>query len=82
MRNNFGIQQTILSGLTKSKALYNTSHMSNLMVNRVKSRVSCLPKATYFKPGEVPLYDLEIINLSIEELEAINLCDLLHAEQN
>ena len=52
------------------------------MVNRVKRRVSCLPKATYYKPREVPLCDLEIINLSIEELETIRLCDLLHVEQN
>lgn len=52
------------------------------MVNRVKRRVSCLPKATYYKPREVPLCDLEIINLSIEELEAIRLCDFLHVEQN
>jgi predicted DNA-binding protein (UPF0251 family) len=56
--------------------------MYNLMVNRVKRRVSCLPKATYYKPREVPLCDLEIINLSIEELEAIRLCDLLQVEQN
>ena len=56
--------------------------MCNLMVNRVKRRVSCLPKATYYKPREVPLCDLEIINLSIEELETIRLCDLLHVEQN
>jgi uncharacterized protein len=56
--------------------------MCNLMVNRVKRRVSCLPKATYYKPREVPLCDLEIINLAIEELEAIRLCDLLHVEQN
>jgi uncharacterized protein len=56
--------------------------MCNLMVNRVKRRVSCFPKATYFKPRETPLYDLEIINLSIEELETIRLCDLLQIEQN
>jgi hypothetical protein len=56
--------------------------MSNLMVNRVKRRVSCLPKATYYKPREIPLCDLEIINLSIEELEAIRLCDLLQVDQN
>ena len=56
--------------------------MGNLMVNKVKRRVSCLPKATYYKPREIPLCDLEIINLSIEELEAIRLCDLLQVEQN
>lgn len=47
--------------------------MGNLIVNRVKRRVSCLPKATYYKPRDVSLYDLEIINLFIEELEAIHL---------
>jgi uncharacterized protein len=49
------------------------SHLCNLMVNRVKRRVSCLPKATYYKPRDVTLCDLEFINLSIEELEAIHL---------
>jgi predicted DNA-binding protein (UPF0251 family) len=52
------------------------------MVNKVKRRVSCLPKATYFKPREIPMCDLSIIRLSIEELEAIRLCDLLQTEQN
>jgi predicted DNA-binding protein (UPF0251 family) len=56
--------------------------MFYLMVNRVKRRVSCFPKATYFKPKEIPLCCLEITNLSIEELEAIRLCDLLQIEQN
>ncbi len=64
------------------KRIYTTSHMCNLMVRKVKRRVSCLPKATYFKPREIPLCDLEIINLSIEELEAVRLCDLLQVEQN
>lgn len=57
-------------------------HNCNLMVNRVKRRVSCFPKATYYKPREIPLCCLEIANLSIEELEAIRLCDLLQMEQN
>jgi predicted DNA-binding protein (UPF0251 family) len=52
------------------------------MVRKVKRRVSCLPKATYFKPREIPLCDLEIINLSIEELESIRLCDLLQVNHN
>nr|WP_231844854.1 DUF134 domain-containing protein [Methanocella arvoryzae] len=56
--------------------------MSNLMVRKVKRRVSCLPKATYYKPREIPLCDLEIINLSVEELEAIRLCDLLQIAQD
>jgi predicted DNA-binding protein (UPF0251 family) len=65
-----------------SQIIYNKSHMSNLMVNRVKRRVSCLPKATYYKPRKASLCDLEIINLSIGELEAIRLCDLIHVDQN
>jgi predicted DNA-binding protein (UPF0251 family) len=52
------------------------------MVNKVKRRVSCFPKATYYKPREIPLCCLEIINLSIEEIEAVRLCDLLKIEQN
>lgn len=52
------------------------------MVNKVKRRVSCFPKATYYKPREIPLCCLEITNLSIEELEAIRLCDLLQIEQS
>jgi len=52
------------------------------MVNRVKRRISCFPKATYYKPREIPLCCLEITNLSIEEIEAIRLCDLLKIEQN
>jgi predicted DNA-binding protein (UPF0251 family) len=56
--------------------------MHTLMVNRVKRRVSCFPKATYYKPREVPFYDLETVNLSIENLEALRLCDLLNVEQN
>jgi predicted DNA-binding protein (UPF0251 family) len=52
------------------------------VVRKVKRRVSCLPKATYYKPREIPLCKLEIINLSIEELESIRLCDLLQVEQN
>jgi uncharacterized protein len=43
------------------------------MVNRVKRRVSCLSKTMFYKPRDVPLCDLENINLSIEELEAIHL---------
>ncbi len=52
------------------------------MVNRVKRRVSCFPKATYYKPREIPLCCLEIANLSIEELETIRLCDFLQMEQS
>ena len=56
--------------------------MYTLMVKRVKRRVSCFPKATYYKPREVPFCDLETIKLSIEKLEALRLCDLLNIEQN
>jgi predicted DNA-binding protein (UPF0251 family) len=46
-----------------------------------QAQVSCLPKTTISNPGD-PLCDLEIINLSIEELESIRLCDLLQVNQN
>lgn len=31
--------------------------------------------ATYFKPRGIPLYELEINELELDELEAIHLCD-------
>ena len=43
--------------------------------------VENMPETTYFKPAGVPLKNLEEINLSIEELEAIRLKDLDGLEQ-
>ena len=34
------------------------------------------PRAVYFKPRAVPLSKLQEVNLAIDELEAIRLCDL------
>ena len=39
------------------------------------------PNATYFKPRAIPLSMLEEINLSIDELEALRLCDLQESNQ-
>jgi len=39
------------------------------------------PEATYFKPRAVPLSMIEEINLSLDELEALRLCDLKRIEQ-
>lgn len=44
-------------------------------------RVEFLPEITYFKPAGIPLCDLEEINLTVEELEAIRLKDFLDLEQ-
>lgn len=44
-------------------------------------RVEFLPELTFFKPAGVPLRDLEEVGLTIEELEAIRLKDLLGLEQ-
>jgi len=38
--------------------------------------VCCEPSITYFKPRGVPLTELERINLSVDELEALRLKDL------
>lgn len=35
------------------------------------------PQVTYFKPRAVPLRQIEEVDLWIEELEALRLCDLL-----
>ena len=39
-------------------------------------RVNSLPQITYFKPGGIPLVDLQEIQLLVEEAEAIKLKDL------
>ncbi len=40
------------------------------------------PDITYFKPRAVPLRDLEEINLTRDELEAIRLCDFNDLDQH
>lgn len=45
--------------------------------------VRCKPDTTYFKPRGIPLYELDEISISIDELEAIRLADyekLYHEE--
>lgn len=44
-------------------------------------RVDFLPVVTHFKPAGIPLYALEEVNLTVEELEAIRLKDLEGLEQ-
>lgn len=44
-------------------------------------RVEFLPELTYFKPAGVPMKDLAEVILSVEELEAIRLKDLMGLEQ-
>jgi len=39
------------------------------------------PNVTYFKPKAVPLSLLEEVDLDIDELEALRLCDLKNLEQ-
>ena len=35
------------------------------------------PTATYFKPQGIPMYNLEEVNLTVDEIEAVRLCDFL-----
>lgn len=44
-------------------------------------RVEEEPPVTYFKPRGVPLSDLKVVTLSLEELEAVRLTDLEGMEQ-
>ncbi|GMX58367.1 MAG: hypothetical protein MCSN_0210 [Candidatus Microsyncoccus archaeolyticus] len=48
----------------------------------IKPRKICFnPNVTYFKPRGIPLKGLEEIELNIDELEALRLCDLNGLEQ-
>lgn len=51
------------------------------MAKRVKRRISCLPNAFYFKPRGIPVRDLEVVELTLNELEAARLVDLEGLEQ-
>jgi len=44
-------------------------------------KISFQPSVTYFKPQGVPLRDLEVETISLEELEALRLKDLEGYEQ-
>jgi predicted DNA-binding protein (UPF0251 family) len=38
--------------------------------------VNCHPDASYFKPRGIPLVQLEEVSLTMDEVEALRLCDL------
>lgn len=49
---------------------------------RLNRRIAFNPSATFFKPQGVPMKDLEVIELSHEELEAIRLKNIEGLDQN
>jgi len=52
------------------------------MARPIKQRkLSFEPNVIYFKPRAVPLSILEEVDLGIDELEAIRLCDLKNLDQ-
>jgi len=52
------------------------------MVRPIKPRrVQFDPKAVYFKPRAIPLSMLEEVELSLDEIEALRLCDLEGLDQ-
>lgn len=53
----------------------------NIPRKRKKCWVEFLPPATYYKPAGIPLRELEEIDLSVEEFEALRLKDLEGLEQ-
>ena len=52
------------------------------MVRPIKKRlVKFDPEVTYFKPRAVPLSTLEEVDLGVDELEALRLCELKKLDQ-
>jgi len=52
------------------------------MVRPIKPRrVFFDPKAVYFKPRAIPLSMLDEVELSLDEIEALRLCDLEELDQ-
>jgi predicted DNA-binding protein (UPF0251 family) len=53
------------------------------MVRPIKPRrILFNPDVVYFKPRAIPLSILEEVNLNIDELEALRLCDYKNLEQS
>lgn len=48
---------------------------------RKPRRIRCSLDATYFKPRAIPMSDLEEVELAMDELEALRLCDFMDLDQ-
>lgn len=48
---------------------------------RCPRRIEYRPSVTYFKPKGVPLSELEVVSLAVEEVEALRLVDLEEMQQ-
>jgi len=55
--------------------------MTNTTSKSFKRTVSKIPKVKKFIPADLPMTELETVNLKIEELEAMRLVDLEGLEQ-
>lgn len=55
--------------------------MSMSLFKRKTRCCRCFDGANYFKPRGIPLVDLQINDLGLDELEAIHLCDFDELEQ-
>ncbi len=47
-----------------------------------KRKVNFKPKAVYFKPRAIPLSEIEEVELRMDEMEAVRLCDLNNISQS
>lgn len=53
-----------------------------IMVRPIKKRrCRCRPNSCYFKPRAIPLSVLEEVNLGVDELEVLRLCDFKGMDQ-
>ena len=48
---------------------------------RICRRIRCHPNAIYFKPQGIPMRYLKVIELTLEEVEALRLKNILDLEQ-
>ena len=55
--------------------------MTNTITKSFKRTVSKIPKVEKFIPADLPMTELEKVNLKIEELEAMRLVDLVGMDQ-
>lgn len=49
---------------------------------RIERNISGIPASTYFKPNGIPISDLEVIQLNLDEFEALRLKNIENLDQN
>lgn len=60
----------------------NNRHRRQLGRPRLKRHICFNPRVSYFKPRGIPMRGLEVVELTVEEIEALRLKNIVGLDQN